>query len=165
MLSRSKRTKSMSFHLPEILAISSALRAVPIIIRFFKFPLRQPPLSLFSPMSKVVWEVSARNVSFGTCSVPIFWLLRNRRTSLVCRSQTAAAWNHWSVGGDLQYDAIRLVRDQFHSLGGGGEVWFRGFGGSRGFQREQSGDQSFQTEFKKETLGNWLPMRGDQWYN
>ena len=33
-------------------------------------------------------------------------------------------------------------------------MWFRGFGGSRGFQREQSGDQSFQTEFKKETLGN-----------
>ena len=70
---------------------------------------------------------------------------------------------HETIGQSVKtYSMMQLVsvRDQLYSLGGG---WFRGFGGSHGFQREQRGGQSFQTELKKETLGNWLPMRGDQW--
>ena len=61
---------------------------------------------------------------------------------------------HETIGQSVKtYSMMQLVsvRDQLYSLGGG---WFRGFGGSHGFQREQRGDQSSQTELKKETLGN-----------
>ena len=56
---------------------------------------------------------------------------------------------HETIGQSVKtYSMMQLVsvRDQFYSLGGG---WFRGFGGSHGFQREQRGISRFKQNSKR----------------
>ena len=88
--------------LPFILVSCSPVRCFRIIIKSLTCPINEWPPSLFSPISKLVGKASLNLTTLCTLvSVPTFSPSRNKKTSFEFLFQTAAAWNHLSIGGAL----------------------------------------------------------------